>query len=335
MASRATPWLTAAIVCLSACITQQLLVATPASAMTVQTVPVAGREAPALLLQGRVVPGDADRLRQALTGASFSALLLNSPGGSLLEAREMARAIRELRIPVVVPERAECASACFMLFAAARDKVAVPDARIGVHSASISGGNETVSTLGATTLMAREAAQDGVPAAITGRMVTTAPGQMAWLSRGELEQMGVRIAPARVAAVAEIDAPEVAPSRPGIVGPVAARPAPREFAKTVAAGTTLRLIFSFSVNPDCTSAGLNTVRVTEQPMHGTAHREKTSDFPTFSPSNIRWDCNKTKVPGVALLYTPAPGFSGSDYLGFETISIEGVDREFRVVLTVK
>ncbi len=336
MASRATPWLTAATVCLAACMAHLLLIAAPASAMTVQRVPVVGKEAPALLLQGRVVPGDASRLRQALAGETFSALLLNSPGGSLLEARDMARAIRALRVPVVVPERAECASACFMLFAAAREKVAVPGARIGVHSASVAGGNETMDTLGATTLMAREAAQDGVPAAITGRMVTTAPGQMAWLSQNELEQMGARIAPARVVAAAEIGSPEVAPSRPGIVGPVAAAPAtPREFAKTVAAGTTLRLIFAYSVNPDCTSRGLNTIRVTEQPTHGAARVQKTTDFPKFPPSNIRWDCNEAKVPGVALLYTPAPGFSGSDYLGFELISVEGADREFRVALTVK
>jgi hypothetical protein len=48
-------------------------------------------------------------------------------------------------------------------------------------------------TLGVTTLMAREAAAYGVPSGITGRMVTTRPGQMAWLTRAELEAMGVRV----------------------------------------------------------------------------------------------------------------------------------------------
>lgn len=174
------------------------LIAVSVQAMTVQRVPVKGSDMPALLLQGRIVKGDAARLTQALHGEKFSAVLLNSPGGSVLEARDMARAIRALRVPVVVPDRAVCASACFMLFAAGRDRVAEPGAMIGVHSASVAGGNETMDTLGVTTLMAREAAQYGVPPAITGRMVTTAPGQMAWLTRSELEQMGVRIAPTRV-----------------------------------------------------------------------------------------------------------------------------------------
>ena len=195
MQSRSNLLRRAAVLVLACC-----LIVAPAGAMTVQRIPVTGGDVPALLLQGRIVPGDAARLVQALRGAKFSAVLLNSPGGSVLEARDMARAIRALRVPVVVPDHAVCASACFMLFAAGRDKVAEPGAMIGVHSASVSGGNETMDTLGVTTLMAREAAQYGVPAAITGRMVTTAPGQMAWLTRGELEQMGVRIAPTRAAA---------------------------------------------------------------------------------------------------------------------------------------
>jgi len=178
-----------------------LAVAPAARAMTVQLVPVPG-EAPsaALLLQGHIVAGDARRLRRALAQGGFAALVLNSPGGSVLEARDMARLIRMLHVPVVVPDHAVCASACFMLFAAGRDRVAEPGAMIGVHSASVSGGNETMDSLGVTTLMAREAAQYGVPAGITGRMVTTAPGQMAWLGRADLESMDVRVVATRAAA---------------------------------------------------------------------------------------------------------------------------------------
>ena len=116
----------------------------PAWAMTVQLVPVPGETGPGAVLQGRIVAG---RRRPACAGAAgtgkFAALVLNSPGGSVLEARDMARLIRALRVSVVVPDRAVCASACFLLFAAGRDKVAEPGAMIGVHSASVAGGNET------------------------------------------------------------------------------------------------------------------------------------------------------------------------------------------------
>ena len=145
--------------------------------MTIQPAAVqSGR--PVLLLQGRIVPGDAARLRAALAGVSprVAGLVLNSPGGSVLEAQDMAKLIRDSGAAVLVPANAVCASACFMLFAAARNKLVEPGAMVGVHSASVAGGNETMDTLGVTTLMARSAAAYGVPAAITGRMVTTRPG---------------------------------------------------------------------------------------------------------------------------------------------------------------
>ena len=49
-------------------------------------------------------------------------------------------------------------------------------------------------------LVTREAAAYGVPSSITGRMVTTKPGQMAWLTRAELESMGVRVIERRTTA---------------------------------------------------------------------------------------------------------------------------------------
>lgn len=132
-----------------------------------------------------------------------------------------------------------------------------------------------------------------------------------------------------------VTSPSAQPGRV-IVVPAAMRTAgPQILARTVAAGATLRLVFASSVNPDCTSRGLNTVRVTQQPVHGTVRAEEARDFPTFPPNNIRSACNKTKVPGMALLYTPEAGFVGTDYLSLETISIDGGDREFRVALTVK
>ncbi|MBV9654172.1 MAG: hypothetical protein JOZ42_06375 [Acetobacteraceae bacterium] len=146
---------------------------------------------PTLALQGPIRPGDAERFRAALARApDVSLFVLNSPGGAVLDGRDIARTIRARGGSTLVPARAVCASACFLLFAAGREKHAEPGAMIGVHSASVAGGGENTSTLGTTTLMAREAAAYGVPAQITGRMVTTQPGQMAWLNRAELEAMG-------------------------------------------------------------------------------------------------------------------------------------------------
>lgn len=150
---------------------------------------------PTLAVQGRIVPGDAERFRAAVSGAPANLLVvLNSPGGAVIDGRDIGRIIRARGFSTLVPARAVCASACFMMFAAGRNKLAEPGAMIGVHSASVSGGAENTSTLGTTTLMARETGAYGVPPAITGRMVTTRPGDMAWLDRAELEAMGAQVA---------------------------------------------------------------------------------------------------------------------------------------------
>jgi hypothetical protein len=144
---------------------------------------------------GEILPGDNDKLRrfvQALpANASFTGILLQSPGGNLSEGVRLASTIRDRRITTGVANM--CASACFLMFAAGANKVVFDNARVGVHSASMH-GVETVTSQAVTTLMARMAAELNVPPAIIGRMVTTPPDQMAWLSREELTLMGVRFA---------------------------------------------------------------------------------------------------------------------------------------------
>jgi hypothetical protein len=62
---------------------------------------------------------------------------------------------------------------------------------IGVHSASFE-GNENGDSLMLDTAMARKARAFGVPPDVIGRMVTTEPSDMAWLTAGELQEMDVR-----------------------------------------------------------------------------------------------------------------------------------------------
>ena len=145
---------------------------------------------------GPIVVGDRAKLVTLLDGLPLQApakiMLLDSPGGSVIEAERLADTVRSNRLSVGVVGTDMCASACFLLFAASLDKFAQVGARIGVHSVSLN-AIETMNTLAITTAMARDAAGYGVPAAIVGRMVTTEPGQMAWLSPDELRSMGTSL----------------------------------------------------------------------------------------------------------------------------------------------
>jgi hypothetical protein len=112
------------------------------------------------------------------------------------------------------------------------------------------------------------------------------------------------------------------------VAPVAAiapaAPAVVDLRRTVAADQKLRLDFLYSINPDCTSIGFTTVRVLEQPKHGKIAIENDAGLTNFQASNPRAECNKRRSDGVAVIYEPEPGYTGTDSISLDAISPSGV-----------
>jgi hypothetical protein len=159
---------------------------------------------------GPIIPGDTDRLWSVLRGLPstkhVSAMTLDSPGGSLTEARSLADLVRTMHGAVGVLSGAQCASACFLIFAAGNHRFMAADALIGVHSAS-EHGSETVGSVASTMIVAREAATLGVPAPIISKMVQTPPGRMEWLTPQDLALMDVKIFEAKAPAQANRVAP--------------------------------------------------------------------------------------------------------------------------------
>ena len=162
--------------------------------MDFSALPMPDGQTPVLLLEGEIVPGDAVRFRDFLASRgltdSSARLILNSPGGNVSEADDIALSIRRKGLSVSVLDGQMCASACFLLFAASLERSAAPGAMIGVHSVSLF-GEENLATVGITTMFAREASGFGVPPDVIGKMVTTQPSDMAWLTDAELREMKV------------------------------------------------------------------------------------------------------------------------------------------------
>jgi peptidoglycan hydrolase-like protein with peptidoglycan-binding domain len=172
-----------------------LAAAGPAAAMQFEPMYLDGG-AVLISATGPIFSGDKHRLEALID--SFSAgdhvigIALDSPGGEIDEANAMAGVLQETGWPAAVLNGSQCASACFLLFVAAKQRYVEGDALVGVHSAS-DDGNETTYALAATTQMARDAAAFGVPAGIIGKMVTTEPGRMAWLTPADLRSLEVTI----------------------------------------------------------------------------------------------------------------------------------------------
>jgi hypothetical protein len=147
-----------------------------------------------ILARGPIISGDFQRLGDFIGDMPrtdrIAGLALDSPGGNIVEASQLAALIRKIGWSVLIGEGGECSSACFLLFAAAPHRFVAPDALIGVHSAS-DRGEETVGSMAFTTAMAREAASYDVPPAIIGKLVETPPERAAWLTPADLASMGV------------------------------------------------------------------------------------------------------------------------------------------------
>ncbi len=167
----------------------------PASSATIKSLP--GKNGRVVIqIFGQIAAGDADIFIRAVKQASAAgkvveSVQLNSAGGKLLEGATIAAAIKLGKMSTTVAQGAVCASACFLAFAAGDPKFAAAGSLIGVHKASDKDGRETAASGAASLSMARFAKELGVPSAITDRMSSTPPRQIAWLNPQDLQSMGV------------------------------------------------------------------------------------------------------------------------------------------------
>ena len=110
----------------------------PAEAMSFRLVKTGGQQA--ILATGEIVPGDARKLARALSRSSPSyhgtpQILLDSPGGVVVEAIAMAELMRKTGVTTVVPAHAMCASACAsVLFVAGKYRTVEQSGQLMIHS---------------------------------------------------------------------------------------------------------------------------------------------------------------------------------------------------------
>jgi hypothetical protein len=104
---------------------------------------------------------------------------------------------------------------------------------------------------------------------------------------------------------------------------------------TAIAGKPLKLNFSNSTNPDCSSVGETVVRLTPAPHHGRITISKASDFPAFPKQNVRRACNKKRVAGTQTVYVSERGYLGSDSAAIEIIFASGGTARRSYTINVK
>jgi hypothetical protein len=107
------------------------------------------------------------------------------------------------------------------------------------------------------------------------------------------------------------------------------------FSVNVAAGHQVRALWTYSINPDCTSLGPIVVRITQAPQQGRVSIRNDRAFPNFPNSNVRNVCNARRVPGVAAYYQAASGYVGFDSISFDVIFPSGSYRQYTTNIQVR
>jgi hypothetical protein len=153
----------------------------------------------AISAKGKIVDGDAERLRIALQSADRDengqkGILLDSPGGLVSEALAMAALMdREKNVSTWVLPDAECASACAaIVFVSGNYRIVFDGGKLGIHSCSLGGTRDEL----CNDEIAQNAFKHGVSyGAVMAYMVQRGPSEMAWLSSWEADCWGLTLWP--------------------------------------------------------------------------------------------------------------------------------------------
>ena len=113
------------------------------------------------------------------------ALSLDSGGGSISGANDMATWVRENKVETIVPNGAKCASACVLVWGAGVKKWAGVTSQIGVHNA-VDPSKENGEAAEGTVFMAKALSKEGAPPAIVGLLTTTESKDIHWLNEADL-----------------------------------------------------------------------------------------------------------------------------------------------------
>lgn len=163
------------------------LVASPAT--------VDGRDA--LQLRGAIEQGDGQRIAADLRRQSPALVTLDSPGGSVTDALEIGRALREVGAATHLDDGAVCFSACPYIFAAGTERRIAESGRLGVHQHRFGESTILPAFMAVEDIQRGQAgvldylSEMGIDLRIMGPAMSTPADEIYILTREELEEWDV------------------------------------------------------------------------------------------------------------------------------------------------
>ncbi|HZY67738.1 MAG TPA: hypothetical protein VFE52_04080, partial [Devosia sp.] len=158
----------------------------------------------ALTVTGTIMPGSGESFAEAVEsyGEYVTTVRLDSPGGSVADALEMGRLIRERGFSTTVAAGSLCASSCPLVFAGGAERIAAPDAAIAVHqiyaatpsdstlaSRLAAAGNAMSDAQTMTAEISRYLIEMGIDPEVWLRALETPPDRLSYFSPDDLTRL--------------------------------------------------------------------------------------------------------------------------------------------------
>ena len=142
-----------------------------------------------IVFRGGLRAGCATELKRVLSGAKQVKMLeIESPGGRVGEAEQMARLVREYGL--ITYSSKYCLSAATLMLMSGKDRVVAPGAKIGLH-AGTTPGITAFERLLVDNMMRMTMRSAGVTDEFIKRVVATPPNQMWYPTFEEMREAGV------------------------------------------------------------------------------------------------------------------------------------------------
>lgn len=145
------------------------------------------------ILDGLIGKDTTSSLRKLLATHGQIPLAVNSGGGSIGAALDMADVVRDNNLTVIVAS--ECSSACVLVAIASDNLLALPESQFGFHQGSIFGTNQSdmaqfwAKSASDSLMLALK--EGGIPESILAVARRTPPKEMHYVSATQMKSLGI------------------------------------------------------------------------------------------------------------------------------------------------
>jgi hypothetical protein len=279
-----------------------------------------------VMVEGDLELGDIEVFRNKVTALSKATVAFRSDGGSLLAGIRIGMLIRVKNFTTIVPDAAQCASACAVAWLGGSHRFLGSGSKVGFHAAYVQKAGATTESGPGNAVLGAYLDQIGLPEDAIVYITQAAPNSMKWLNMDEAAQHGID--------VALLPPPDAAP--PSDPGAVANQEPPQTSLAGRATGLVLALAARWSAPNAETLRALDELYVDKVFYHGklTARpavllekRRFAERWPQRSykvrPHSVTASCNATsemcRVQGIMdrELANPATNTKSHDVASFD------------------